>query len=36
MAIGSGDSLLGNGVIIEMDPALSLTIERGDILDAPF
>ena len=36
MAVGSGDSLLANGVIIEMDPALGSTIERGDILDVPF
>ncbi len=36
MAVGSGDSLRANGIIIEMDPALGLTIVQGDILDAPF
>ncbi len=36
MAISSGDSLLANGIIIEMDPTLGLTIEQDDILDAPF
>jgi hypothetical protein len=35
MAVGSGDSLLLNGVIEEIDPALGLTIEEGDILDYP-
>jgi hypothetical protein len=35
MAIGSGDSLLLNGVIEEIDPALGMTIEEGDILDYP-
>jgi hypothetical protein len=36
MAVGSGDSLSSRWVILEMDPAVSLSIAQGDILDAPF